>query len=576
MVFLMKKILLNTASFTAIVLLLMLEAFNKPAITISKPVRRIAVFCAPSFNKEKLNEKGAPLFTGLGHLHYTITTRSARAQKYFNQGLTLVYAFNHSEAGRSFKEMIRLDSTCAMAYWGMGMVLGPNYNAPLNPTSLAEINEVMDKAVRYAAAATPKEKALVYALAKRFPRTEVPDMTPYNNAYAMAMKEAYASFPGDAEIATLYADALMNEHPWDLWEKAGAAKSWTPAIEQLLEKILAQFPDHIGANHMYLHAIEASGVASKALPSADKLRDMLPAAGHIVHMPSHIYIRTGNYHKGVIANIKASEADSTYIAQCKIQGSYPLLLYPHNIHFLAVCAFLEGNSKQAIDASWMVARKSDQKFIHEVPTVQHYYSIPYYTLVHLGKWNDILKLPPPDASLQYPRSIWHFARGMAFAANGNKAEAEKELKTLQQYAADSSLQAKRIWDMNSVWELINIAAFSLEAEIAMHDQQFDRSVELLKKAVAIEDNLVYQEPPDWYFSVRHLLGHVLNQAKRFSEAEKIYREDLVTFPENGWALMGLYNSLKGQDKAAEAAVIKKRFDTAWHWADITIRSSRVF
>lgn len=572
----MKKILLSIASFIAVVVLVLFAACNNPAIKENTPLKQAIVFCAPSFDTAKMNEKGAPLFTGLGNLHYAVTTKSQQAQKYFNQGLTLVYAFNHSEAGRSFKEVLRLDSTCAMGYWGMGMVLGPNYNTPLNPTSLAEINAVMDKAVKYSANASANEKALINALVKRFPRTEVTDMTPYNAAYAQALKEAYDAFPGDAEIAALYADALMNEHPWDLWEKNGTAKSWTPPIEQLLESILEKFPDHIGANHMYLHAVEASSNATKALASADKLRDMLPAAGHIVHMPSHIYIRTGHYHKGVIANEKATEADSTYVAQCKIQGSYPLLLYPHNIHFLAVCAFLEGNSKKAIDASWMVARKADPKYLEEVVTVQHYYSIPYYTLVHLGKWDEILKLPEPAASLQYPRAIWHFAKGMAFAAKGNLANAQQELKTVQQYAADKSLESKRVWDMNSVTELINIAAYTLEAEIASYNKQFDTAVELLNKAVAIEDKLMYQEPPDWYFSVRHLLGDVLVQAKRFSDAEQVYRDDLVTFPENGWALMGLYNSLKGQGKAADAAKVKKQFDEAWQWADININSSRVF
>jgi hypothetical protein len=322
--------------------------------------------------------------------------------------------------------------------------------------------------------------------------------------------------------------------------------------------------------------MEASREAAKALPSADRLRDMMPAAGHLVHMPSHIYIRTGNYHKGVIANIKSSEADSTYIAQCKIQGAYPLLLYPHNIHFLAVCAFMEGNTEKAIEASWGVSRNANREFLPENSTVQHYFSIPYYTLVHLAKWDDILALPAPGESLEYPQAIWHFARGMAFAGKGNLSNAKKELKIVKEYAADKSLESKLIWDMNGVLDLVNIAALSLEAEILMYNRQYDQSAELLKKAAAIEDNLIYQEPPDWFFSVRHSLGHVLIQAKRYNEAKKVYLDDLYSFPENGWALMGLYNSLKSQGKAVEAAAVKKRFDEAWKWADITITSSRVF
>ena len=572
----MKKILLSIASFLAIVMLISLAGFNQPENEVEKPAKRSAVFCAPSFDPAKIKEKGAPLFEGLGTLHYAVTTQSAKAQKYFDQGLRLLYAFNHGEAGRSFYEVLRHDSACAMAYWGLGMVLGPNYNAPLDPAMLSEINEVMNKGLKYAEKAAPRERAFIQALAKRYPRKVVDDMTPFNAAYAQAMKKAHEQFPDDVEIATCYADALMNEHPWDLWSIDGVAKPWTPAIQEQLEKVLAKNPLHPGANHLYIHAMEASRQATKALPSADRLRDMMPAAGHLVHMPSHVYIRTGHYHKGVIANIKASEADSTYIAQCKVQGSYPLLLYPHNIHFLAVCAFMEGNTEKAIEASWMVSRKADRKYLHEVPTVQHYYSIPYYTLVHLGKWNDILELPAPGESLEYPLAIWHFARGIAFAAKGNLAAAGKELKVVKKYAADESLKGKRIWDMNSVSELINIAALSLEGEIEMYRKQYDKSIALFKKAVAIEDNLVYQEPPDWFFSVRHSLGHVLLLAKRYSESEKVYREDLYTYPENGWALIGLYNSLKSQGKAAEAATVKKRFDEAWKWADITITSSRVF
>jgi tetratricopeptide (TPR) repeat protein len=572
----MGRNLLNAISISGIVILILVVAFRKPAEQEKMPGKSIAVFCSPSFDPTKLSEKGAPLFKGLGNLHYAITTKSADAQKYFNQGLTLLYSFNHGEAGRSFMEAIRLDSTCAMAYWGMGMVLGPNYNMPLNGASLRDINEAMDKAVALAGNVSPKERALILALAKRFPREDVSDMTPYNAAYAQAMKDAYEQFPGDMEIATLYADALMNEHPWDLWEKNGTARPWTPAIIDLLEKILAKEPNHAGANHLYIHAIEASPNPGKALPSADRLQTLLPAAGHMVHMPSHIYIRTGYYHKGVVTNENAVKVDSTYIAQCKAAGFYPMLLYPHNIHFLAACAFLEGNSKKAIDAAWMVSRKADRKYLGEVATVQHYYIIPYYVMVHMAKWDDILKLPIPGESLKYPRAIWHYARGMAYVAKKDEASAAKELAAVKKYLEDESLKEFRIWDVNSTHEIISIAALTLEAELKAFRKQYDEATELLKKAVAIEDGLMYQEPPDWFFSVRHTLGHVLVQAGRYEEAEKIYREDLTTYPENGWALIGLYNALKGQSKTAEAAEVKKRFDKAWKWADVKIESSRIY
>lgn len=570
----MKKIVLMAVTIVLITMSIIPLAFRESSQKRFND-KRLPIFCAPSFDPAKLKEKGAPLFKGLGSLHFDITTTSSLAQKYFDQGLTLIYAFNHGEAGRSFQEAIRLDSTCAMAWWGMGMVLGPNYNAALNPSSLQEINEALSKAVKYSATASPQERGLINALAKRFPATAVKDMTPYNAAYAAAMKELHDQFPREVEIAVLTADALMNEHPWNLWLKDGTAQPWTPAIVQLLELTLEAAPDHPGAIHAYIHAIEASRHAAKALPVADRLGSILPSAGHIVHMPSHIYLRTGHYHKGVLVNEKASMADSTYIAQCKVQGVYPLIYYPHNIHFLAACAFLEGNSKKAMEAAWSVSRNADRKYLAESISVQHFYVIPYYTMVHLGKWEEILALSVPGESLKYPVAIRHYARGMAFAAKG-MPEALRELELLQQIAGDESLRPQLIWEMNSVLDVINIAALVLEGEIKAQQKQYDQSVVLLQKAVAIEDQLNYIEPPDWFFSVRHTLGHVLVQAGRFAEAEKVYEEDMINLPENGWALAGLYNSLKGQDKQDAAAAVKKRFNKAWQWADITISSSRKY
>ncbi|AXY76283.1 hypothetical protein D3H65_20815 [Paraflavitalea soli] len=561
---------------SALAITLVLEAFEKPAASPQKMGKGIAVFCAPSFDAAKLKEGKAPLIKGLGNLHYKITTRSKLAQRYFDQGLTLIYAFNHGEAARSFQEVIRLDSTAAMGWWGMAMVLGPNYNAALNPSSLEEINQAMEKARKYYLNATAKERALVTALAKRFPTEAVKDMTPYNTAYAAAMKEVYEQYPGDAEIAVLYADALMNEHPWNLYLKDGSAQPWTAAIEQQLEKTMAAYPNHPGAIHLYLHAVEASRTAQKAVPAARRLLNMLPAAGHLVHMPAHIYIRTGNYHEGVEATEKARLSDSNYINQCQSQGTYPLLYYPHNIHFLAACAFLEGNSKKAIEAAWGVSRNADRKYLALSGTVQHYYIIPYYVLVHLGKWDDILAIPAPGESLQYPRAIWHYARGMALAAKGRLPEARQALKTLQGYAADESLRSLLVWETNSSLDLITIAALTLEGELLSHEGQYNEAIVLLQRAAEMEDKLNYQEPPDWFFSVRHTLGDVLLQAKRYPEAEKVYREDLVNLPENGWGLMGLFNSLREQQRSTEAAAVKARFDKAWQWADITITGSRKY
>lgn len=572
----MTKYLLLVLPSLLVIVLMAPSAFRKSVKMETISGGGVPVFCAPSFDPEKLKTQGAPLFKGFSKLHYKVTTNSPKAQQYFNQGLALLYAFNHGEAGRSFKQVIRLDSTCAMGYWGLALILGPNYNAALDTVNLREIHDALDSAIRLAPQASPEEQALIYALTARFPATAVKDMTPYKLAYTAAMRQAHEKFPADVEIAVLYAEAMMNEHPWDLWLDDGTAQPWTPIIIQLLENILIDHPDHPGAMHLYIHAIEASGFPDKALPVADRLVDLIPAAGHLVHMPSHIYLRTGNYHKGVVVNEKASVADSSYIAQCKVQGMYPMIYYPHNVHFLAACAFLEGNGQKALDAAWIVSRLADKKYLAASVSIQHFYIIPWYTLVHLARWDEILALPMPGESLKYPNAIYHYARGMAFTAKGQLQEAELELKNVQAYAADETLRPLMVWDMNSVLDLMKMAALVLEGEMAGHRQEFEKSIALLREAVKIEDGLNYIEPPDWFFSVRHTLGHVLVQAKQFAQAEKIYLEDLRNLPENGWALIGLYNSLQGQDKPEAAAAVKKRFKKAWKWADMDIVSSRKY
>ncbi|MCG2614596.1 hypothetical protein LZZ85_09900 [Terrimonas sp. NA20] len=537
--------------------------------------RRSIVYCSPTFDPTAMQDANAPLLDGFGKWNYHVTTKSEKAAIFFNQGLALMYGFNHGEAGRSFKTALRHDSTMAMAYWGIAMILGPNYNAALNPTQLTDINAAINKAVEYSNHISGNEKALINALAKRFPKEEAKDMTPYYSQYVDAMKKAHEDFPNDAEITTLYADALMNMHPWDLWLKDGTAQPWTPAILATLEEALKANPDHPGAIHYYIHATEASRDAARATPYADKLAALMPAAGHIVHMPSHIYIRTGEYHKGVLLNEQASEADSTYIAQCKVQGAYPLLYYPHNIHFLAACAFLEGNSKKAMDAAWMIARKANADFMHQFGGIQHFAIIPYYMLVQLGRWKEILQLPAPADSMLYANAIWHYARGMAFAATKNLSNAKLELKAIDNITKDESLKKITIWEMNNAFDLVQIAHHTLQGEIQGRNGQSDQAIASLKNAVAIEDGLMYQEPPDWFFSVRLSLGYWLLKARQFGEAEKVYRADLVTFPANGWALKGLYNSLKGQNKSEEARQTNEAFTKAWQWADITLESSRI-
>ncbi|RYZ16373.1 MAG: hypothetical protein EOP49_51800, partial [Sphingobacteriales bacterium] len=329
------------------------------------------------------------------------------------------------------------------------------------------------------------------------------DLAPYNEAYTAAMRKAHEDFPADVNIAAIYVDAMMNEHPWDLWYRNGQPKPWTPVIVETLEKLLAKAPEHVGANHMYIHLMEASPEVAKAVPSADRLRTMLPAAGHIIHMPSHIDIRTGDYHKGVLVNEVASAADSNYIAQCKVQGTYPMVYYPHNIHFLAACAFLEGNSKKAIEAAWSLARHADKKYIHEVVAIQHYSIIPFYVLTQLGKWDEILELEKPDTSLAYPVAIWHYARGMAFSAKNNFSNAAIELQSLQEINKDPRLATALVWGVNSTAQLTQIAVNVLSGDLKSKQGAVGEAITLLKEAKNIEDSLLYQEPPDWFFSTRH-------------------------------------------------------------------------
>ncbi len=567
------KSLILTGNLLLMVLYYLLSTPVKKDVEIKSSA---PVFCSPTLDLAKLNAGKGPLIPGFTSISYDITSGSDSAKMFFNQGLSLLYAFNHGESGRSFKTAIELDSSAAMPYWGLAMVLGPNYNAALNPVALTDINAAISKAKKLAANATEKERELVDAMDARFPELPVNDMTPYNSAYALAMEKLYNKYPGDKEIAVLYVDALMNEHPWNLWLKDGTAQPWTPKIISTIEKVLERWPDHPGAIHYYIHAVEASKNAGKASAYADKLPAMMPTAGHLVHMPSHIYIRTGEYHKGVLVNEQASEADSNYISQCKASGFYPMLLYPHNIHFLAACAFLEGNSKKAIENAWRVSATADRKYLEENVTVQHFYSIPFFVLIHLGRWDEILKLEKPGEKLIYPKAIWHYARGMAYAGKKDMALAKAELEEVQKLLRGEVLKSQMIWDLNTASDIVSIAANVLEGEIYAQQKNYGKAIPLFRKAVAIEDKLNYNEPPDWFFSVRLTLGYWLLEAGNHKEAESVYNDDLMTFPENGWALKGLYNAQMGQGLNEAAAQTNKRFEKAWKWADIEIKSSRHF
>ncbi len=536
--------------------------------------------CAPIVTDKDWYKKDnvAPIIDGLDVLEFPVTTRSTLAQQYVNQGLVLAYGFNHAEAARSFYYATKLDPNCAMAFWGYAYVLGPNYNAGMEPDNYERAYEAVQTAVKLSVKTTEKEKALINALSKRYSKAAPDDRTPLDIAYSKAMQDVYANFSNDADICAMYAESIMNLHPWDLWDKEGNTREWTPEIISLLEQALKINPNHPGAHHFYIHAVESSFNPEKGLTSAKAFDDgLVPGAGHLVHMPSHIYIRTGDYHKGTISNIKAVLVDSTYVAACNAQGAYPLVYFPHNYHFMAATATLEGNSKWAIEAANKVAEHSNTQLMKEPGwgTIQHYYTIPYYVYAKFGKWQEILEMKNNDSTLKYPEAIRHYARGIAFLGIKKVAKAKEELKLLEKYAEDESLKEITIWDINSVDVLLQIAKKVLTAEILAEEKKYDESIKLLKEAIIIEDNLNYNEPPDWFFSVRHHLGAIQIAAKKYNDAVATYNEDLVRLPKNGWALHGLqsaYEKLNANEKAVETA---KLLENVWSTADITLSASKI-
>lgn len=520
--------------------------------------------------------KKAPKFDGLDGINFRITTSNPAAQEYFNQGLMLAYGFNHAEAARSFFEAIRLDSTCAMAHWGLAYVLGPNYNGGMEEDNFQRAYEASRAAERLALNSTPKEAALIAALKTRYAAQPPADRSPLDIAYAKAMKDVYNKHSSDPDIGALYAESLMDLHPWDLYDReTKAPREWTPEVVAILEQLIKRNPDHPGAHHFYIHAMEASGVPEKAINSAALLDSMVRGAGHLVHMPSHIYINTGDYHLGSLANMYAVEVDSIYTTTCHAQGAYPLAYYPHNYHFLTATATLEGNSKLAWEAAMKLQQHTSEEIMREPGwgTLQHYYSIAYYVAVKLSKWDEILALPAPGQDLVYPNAIWRYARGMAYLGKNDLANARKEIIIFQSLAGDSTLNELTVWDINTTADLVQIASKVLAAGIAAKEQRWDESVALLNDAVALEDALNYNEPPDWFFSVRHHLGAVLIKAGKFKEAEQVYRDDLRTWRKNGWALIGLYNALTLQKKSAAAESTKAAFDEAWQYSDFALASS---
>jgi tetratricopeptide (TPR) repeat protein len=507
----------------------------------------------------------AKLLTGLGGHRHPITTRNALAQRFFDQGLSLAYAFNHAEAVRSFREAARLDPDCAMCYWGAAFVLGPNINAAMDTAVAREAYEATQRAVALAGAATRRERAYIAALAKRYGAAPIAERAPLDSAFAAAMREVAQSYPDDDDAATIFAEATMDLSPWYYWNADGTPRPGTADALAALERVLASNPNHPGACHYYIHAVEAM-FPERAVACAERLAALMPAAGHIVHMPGHIYIRVGRFNDAVEANIHAVHADETYIADQRPQGIYPLAYYPHNYHFMAFAATMAGRRAHAIQAARNVVRNVPVDIAAVVPELQLLVPYPHLTLASFGRWDDVLAEPAPPTNLRFAHAMVHYARGVALAAKGRFAESGMALDSIRAVARGVTTSPHK--------EVLQIAEHALVGDIHARRGQTTNAIEHYRAAMAIEDGLSYMEPPYWHHPIRHSLGAALLAAGRAGEAELAYRQDLKRFPENGWSLIGLRQSLVTQGKTAEAADVDRRLAAAWRMADVKISASR--
>jgi tetratricopeptide (TPR) repeat protein len=534
----------------------------------------------------------APRIEHIGEAHLAITTREPMAQQFFDQGLRLAYAFDHGEALRAFGEAARLDPGCAMCAWGMAYAAGPNINNPLRPVDPRAV-EYAQRALALAGGATAKERALIEAMAARLdlaaaapaatdtspsPVCAVPpppkDADPLDIAYARAMAKAAREYADDDEVTMLYAEALMMLSPWQWWTSdGGQPREGTLAAIDTLERVLARSPGHAGANHFLIHAFEASRTPQRALASAERLAPLAPDAGHMVHMPSHIFVRVGRYDDAVRANQQAIEADRHLEAQLRAQGYQPLGSESHHHHFLWASAAMQGNGAVALPAArWLgeQAARPEQPFGAEGSN-DYFLALPWLAKVRFAQWDEILAAPepawPPHASA-YPRAMRHYARGIAFARSGQAPAAAKELAALQSAARDPGLAKLTLKGIDDLADLLALAETSLRGEILLAQRQYKRAIESLRRAVELEDALESEEPPPWPVPSRQVLGAALLKAGQFGEAERAFREDLERHPENGWALYGLAESLRREKRVTEADAVEQRFRVAWRAADI--------
>ena len=520
---------------------------------------------------------GATLLDGLGSYHRAITTARPEAQRWFDQGLILAYGFNHDAAERSFLKATEYDPDCAMCWWGAALVLGPHVNATMNPDNNAKAWMRVQKALALAPRVDLWEQAFIEALTARYAEKPPEDRASLDRAYANAMNALLKKLPDDLDAATMYAESLMDLQPWNYYDPQGRPKGNTREIVATLESVMARDPDHAGALHLYIHAVEASDQAARGAAAADRLRELVPGSGHLVHMPAHIYTRVGRYHDAAIANQKAIKSDDVYLATCRpAPGVYPLGYVPHNHHFLWWTSSMEGASATALAAAEETASRANLPDLIKQPGfefLQDFWVTPLKAKVQFAKWDEIVATPKPSDDMPYPVAIWHFAQGMAASDQKRLDDAQAHLDALAKAAADPMFEKYMVGPQHSLARTLKVAERVLAGELAWARKDNKAAIAALEQAVAAEDANAYFEPPLWHQPTRQYLGAVLISSGKAARAEQVYREDLERNPENGWALYGLAQSLTAQGKKKQAAAVEERRRKAWEHADIQLSAS---
>jgi len=543
--------------------------------------RRILLACVLLVAATSLaqHDHGTPaqarLIPGAGNAHHAVTTTNPEAQKFFDQGLCLVYGFNHDEAERSFRRAADLDPNMAMAWWGVALAVGPNYNLPVDAEREKVAYDAIQKAKSLGAKASDSERAYIDALRQRFTNAANPNYQQLAVAYKDAMGALSKRYPDDLDAATMYAESIMMLHPWELWNFDGTPRDGTQEVIDVLESVLKRDPNHMGAIHYYIHATEASPHPERALAVAPKLPSIAPSAGHLVHMPSHSYARTGDFDAAVESNAAAAKADENYIQASAAQGIYPMMHYSHNLHFLAFAASMQGRYSEAKQAADKLAGNLGPH-VQEMPMLQSFVVTPTLVMVRFERWDDILKQQPPPANLKVLSTFWHYAHGMAMASTGKAAQAEPDYKFLNEtFNATPEDELFSAPINNKTRDLLKIAKDVLAARIASSRGDSPKAIMLLEEAVSTQDGLHYDEPPDWYYPVRETLGGVLLHSGNAKMAEKVFRDDLDRNPRNGRSLFGLMQALKAQGRDQEAELVNRQFQAAWKDADMQLEEAKL-